>query len=468
MTKRSLFKRLLLDHGHTIRFGNDGRVVECIAPVDGDDISRVHLPGFTTFVKFWNVHYRHVIVPRPREDICNACFQFANAFRHQKRIREEDNGSESEDSSNSNNSVFSIDQDSENIITAAALHVDMARKQRELTNIKRQAALDDKDLPNNERCVCYVGDYAQNGYIPSLCGEQPGDTYYFSPMNAYTFGLVDASTEPKKLWAYMFLEGESKKGANSVVSFIQHRLDRDKLGPNNTVKELNLVFDNCAGQNKNKTVMRYLLWVVAMKYARVARAIFLVKGHTKNDCDRLFNLLKINSRKANIWTPQDLIDSYNMNDNVCCQHFLEFYDWDTYFNRYMKKTIPKISSSHIFTCDIDDEPHSLSVQQYDGAEKTRYDMMLPQYESNFDWVTEMAPEGIDGAGLSDIKWLELHSKWGEFVPPEKKRTFRCCRDDPGKKRRDLIRANMKVARQVRAGRMITERSGNGSSMEEEE
>jgi len=208
MTKRSLFKRLLLENGHTMKFDNNGRIAQpataIVAPAEGEEMHRLHLPGFTTFRAFWKDHCNHVVVPRPREDICNACFQFANAFRHRKRIREQA-GCDSEDSDESNNSFssesFEATEAAEDAVTAAALHVEMARKQRELTNEKRQAALDDRNLAINERRLCCVGDYAQNGCTPSLCGEQPGDTHCFSPLNAHTFGLVDCSLEPKKLFA---------------------------------------------------------------------------------------------------------------------------------------------------------------------------------------------------------------------------------------------------------------------------
>jgi hypothetical protein len=54
--------------------------------------------------------------------------------------------------------------------------------------------------------------------------------------------------------------------------------------------EINLVFDNCAGQNKNRMVYRMLFFMVKLGVCKTARAIFLVKGHTKNGCDRMFKL----------------------------------------------------------------------------------------------------------------------------------------------------------------------------------
>lgn len=36
--------------------------------------------------------------------------------------------------------------------------------------------------------------------------------------------------------------------------------------------------------------------------------IFLVKGHTKNDCDRNFNMLKIQWHPSNVYTFQQALD----------------------------------------------------------------------------------------------------------------------------------------------------------------
>ena len=42
--------------------------------------------------------------------------------------------------------------------------------------------------------------------------------------------------------------------------------------------------------------------------------LFLVKGHTKNDCDKMFNNLKQGTRGENIWTADDLDDCYVKNN----------------------------------------------------------------------------------------------------------------------------------------------------------
>ena len=69
-----------------------------------------------------------------------------------------------------------------------------------------------------------VGDYMQNLDLPYFGGEQPGDTYYFSPLTILGFGVVDYSIE--ELDAYTYTEAEGKKGGSSVVSLISNSLKK--------------------------------------------------------------------------------------------------------------------------------------------------------------------------------------------------------------------------------------------------
>ena len=58
------------------------------------------------------------------------------------------------------------------------------------------------------------------------------------------------------------------------------------MGP---MMELNIIMDNCAGQNKTRMVVRMAAYMLELKYFKNINLIFLVKGHTKNMRDRMFN-----------------------------------------------------------------------------------------------------------------------------------------------------------------------------------
>ena len=94
--------------------------------------------------------------------------------------------------------------------------------------------------------------------LPHFGSEQPDETYCYSPLNISCFGITDLATDV--LDAFIYHEGDGKKGGNNVSSLIFKKLKDDGLlylskkhGPG---KQLSLVFDNCARQNKNRMVLR--------------------------------------------------------------------------------------------------------------------------------------------------------------------------------------------------------------------
>ena len=62
------------------------------------------------------------------------------------------------------------------------------------------------------------------------------------------------------------------------------------------------------GQNKNNHGIRVANLIVELGVALACRIIFLVRGHTKNDCDRMHNLLKAAHRTSNVFAPKQLLE----------------------------------------------------------------------------------------------------------------------------------------------------------------
>jgi hypothetical protein len=92
--------------------------------------------------------------------------------------------------------------------------------------------------------------------------------------------------------------------------------------------ELNIVFDNCSGQNKNKTVLKLAAWLMAMGYFKSVQFIFLVVGHTKNAADRLS--LKHEYRKQNLFTFDELARALDQSATVTVHRTVanDFFDYD--------------------------------------------------------------------------------------------------------------------------------------------
>jgi hypothetical protein len=138
------------------------------------------------------------------------------------------------------------------------------------------------------------------------------------PLTVNCFGTVDCSNEKDHLYAYVYHEGEGKYGGNNVASLVLETLqEKGFLDVNNPQsKKLTFVFKNCSGQNNNGMVLKLVVYLVEMAYFQEVEFMFLIVGHTNNDADRLFNLLKILYRSLNIFTMQQLIATVNTNEFV--------------------------------------------------------------------------------------------------------------------------------------------------------
>jgi hypothetical protein len=226
-------------------------------------------------------------------------------------------------------------------------------------------------------------------------------------------------------------------------------------------KELNFIMDNCGGQNKNRHVLRLLHFIVKRRIAKVARAIFLVRGHTKNACDRLFNAMKRQYRKTNSYTPDDLLDAIKGNDNVLPFMVPDgtFKDWDLLENELIRKPPPgNTSSNHIFCVDINiDNGNTMIIHDNHGGEEEKRIKMVktPYCTSDAAFWIQRQPTIIPPVGLQDIKWNEMHKKWGAYVPQEKKQQWKYYKEAPPKDKMAEVSKHSKKARQQRQERTRT-------------
>ena len=115
-----------------------------------------------------------------------------------------------------------------------------------------------------------------------------------------------------------------------------------------------MVFDNCGGQNKNRIVLRYALYLVEKGIYKSVELVFLVCGHTKNVCDRMFKELKQKFHHKNVYTMNQLVTVLDYSPLV---HVIRaprelHYDWDRYFDKlYKRPAAGTINKNHIFRAD---------------------------------------------------------------------------------------------------------------------
>jgi hypothetical protein len=218
-----------------------------------------------------------------------------------------------------------------------------------------------------------------------------------------------------------------------------------------TANEINLVFDNCGGQNKNRMVYRMLFFLVKLHICRVARVIFLIKGHTKNDCDCMFNLMKYDYRRVDCFVPTDLIALANKHPHVEAigMELHEFKDWDA-LEDTMIKLLPGVKKNHIFCVKAKDS-NAIMVQEHASGPITRHVLVKEEFQDR-DWRPLFALQQVVPPSLPDIKWNELYAKWGKYVPENRKHSLKYYTSPPPASIKATIAKQSAAAKKARSQR----------------
>ena len=77
------------------------------------------------------------------------------------------------------------------------------------------------------------------------------------------------------------------KGADIVISLVHHYFENHNIGE----KYLIIHADNCAEQNKNNAMIKYLIWRVMTGLYTTITYSFMVAGHTKFSPDGFLDYL---------------------------------------------------------------------------------------------------------------------------------------------------------------------------------
>ena len=261
-----------------------------------------------------------------------------------------------------------IPQVSEAEFTKCVRHVLSAKAQR--SHLKKCKAESMEHLKNNmphdKRHYTFICDYSQNMSYPHLGAEQAGETYYFTPSSVYCFGMVDCAhlykgmngvEDGDHMYAHVYEEAMGSKGGNNVASLILKTLGKlgllikEKMGG-----KLSIFFDNCVGQNKNNIVLLLVPMLVECGYFSQVEFVFLVVGHTKNACDKMFNDLKNKMSKLQVWTYKQLLRAANCHHKVTIipTKSDDFFDISAYESIYYRHMDGMILSNHIFCCSTVD------------------------------------------------------------------------------------------------------------------
>ena len=248
---------------------------------------------------------------------------------------------------------------------------------------------------------------------------------------------------------YVVVEGRhpgerGPKNVNVTLSLLHNYLSQI-----NDAFLLDLHADNCAGQNKNGTVLAYLAWRVMRRLNQRVRLSFMVAGHTKCQCDANFGCIKRFLRTRDAYTPRQLVDavrcssSHNrglfVHDPAAPDSQIKLVNWSYFLGRTFKK-VRGISECHVFefSCEkpgwVRMKNYSTTVEEqakevrilleqmegqrlgspFEGSESTLVDLPLPQSRSAYirDSVACSVPahlrdEFLGSCGAEEVAAVQL-------------------------------------------------------------
>ena len=158
--------------------------------------------------------------------------------------------------------------------------------------------------------IHYSFDMAQQVHYPSD-PLKSGPIYFLIPRKCGIFGLC-CEAIPRQINYLIDEASDTGKGANTIVSMLHHFLEHHGLGESH----LHLHADNCVGQNKNNTMLHYLMWRVMVGLHRQITLSFLIVGHTKSAPDWCFGLMKQRFRRTMVSNLRDLESVVNCSAEV--------------------------------------------------------------------------------------------------------------------------------------------------------
>ncbi|KAG7353955.1 hypothetical protein IV203_003311 [Nitzschia inconspicua] len=338
-------------------------------------------------------------------------------------------------------SLTQLADSNEKELLEAAMHVKQALA---IVNDKTETAKKhrDEDVPHRDRVYTVVADFCQNMELPHFGTHQPGETYYLTPAKLEGFGVVDVShsgkdgTDADPLYFHCFLEGHGAKGGSNVASMIVKTLTEtgimrhDGDGAAMRGRELNVVMDNCAGQNKNNHVLLLAPYLVEMGYFHTVNMLFLVAGHTKNFCDRRFNNLKTEYHDAQVFTFDQAVAILGSSKHVNVWKIDPENDWKNYgdFLKQPYVTLAEaklaIAKNHIFCVEWSEE-HGGEINFHtrqsalDEQREVAGRITNPKFArggNRREVLKSMIPETIKYKGLPGYKQMLMHTKFFWYVP----------------------------------------------------
>lgn len=208
--------------------------------------------------------------------------------------------------------------------------------------LKQQEVL--KVCHEKENVGAIVFDYMQNLPLPKIPVQE---MFYLRKLWLYVFCVHDLKTNCADFYTYH--EGVAKRGPDDVCSLLWKTIQH--MDP--AIKELHVFSDACGGQNRNNTLIRFMLMLVSTGRFDKIYQYFPVRGHSFLQCDRNFGTAKrLIRRKDRIYVPEEynlmISTAKTRGFSVTTITSDDIFDFKHTWQNYYKKTCKSVDKSCTF------------------------------------------------------------------------------------------------------------------------
>jgi len=357
-----------------------------------------HAMSYSLFCETWNKFLPGVCIQKPRTDLCAVCKQDTMKLQKLKSLDEEAR---------------------EEVLTRSLKHLSLVAQQRD--HYKSSIAQSYHTIPEGLQFGDAVGtavklhfsfDFAQQIFIPNS-SQQVGPLYFLVPYKLALFGIM---CEPlSRMVMYVIPEAALvSKGSNMVISLLHHFLLKYGGG----VNQIFLNADNCVGQNKNNSVLQYMMWRVATGMNSSIELAFMVAGHTKFSPDYGFGIFKRLYRNADVNSIEDVCNLISRSKLLMAEPvgteqgdvLIPCFDWQSKFVSLGK--VLGIKQLHHFAFDAS-KPGLCLVRDYAQS---------PVHEVSVNWhgepMSSQLPQVLVPPRLTQARQVYLFTKIRPYVADE--------------------------------------------------
>lgn len=188
-----------------------------------------------------------------------------------------------------------------------------AENQKELHLRRAEAARLAKDNTKNIEDDTYISicfDLQKTLPTQNLTNQK---AYYFRKLWTCNLSIHKLKTGIGNM--YMWHEAQAFRGCKEIASCLLKCISSIP----STVKHITCFTDNCGGQNKSQTIVKFWLYVVRTTNIETVDHRFFCCGHSYNECDQDFGQIELKKRrtKESIYTPENWYDLVSATSKKC-------------------------------------------------------------------------------------------------------------------------------------------------------